>query len=835
MKAAAEGDVPPVGWIDSPDWYALFDPSVQRRVPVRGHVEARRSSGYRWSLGFAPGAEPADGEFLDAGAGGGSTAFDGELGTLDLGRLPRSFWTKAFALSETKTLETNEHYTVTLRLRVTDAEGRVGEERRAIAVHRDESALPGFPLRFGQAGTGGEAQPQLADLQGTGRLAAVFGDADGVVHAIDGATGRELPGWPVRTEPTKVTRRHEGIDPGHEPVVSNAAVGDLDGDGRLSVVATSSTGRTYVWDARGRRRRGWPRALDAGVVEPPIPRERLEFARLPIQGALAPPVLVDLDRDGTLDVVQAGWDGRLHAWREDGRDLPGWPVEVTVPPSLPPAGGFERLNDHKLDTPPAVADLDGDGTPELVVRSQYFDILGEGIQPAGRGHVHAYRADGTPVPGFPRKQQALAVFYGSAQEFITEGTNVPAAADVDGDGSDEVAVGPIFSPTSLLEGDGRDARIYGPVPDATLGVLADRDRLLTGGGLPADTPVGFTTSGAFGRFGGALTYAEPGSGVASVAGALLTTGSGLPIKNSLRAYDARSGAVVPGFPADAQGLDFLGAPVIADVTGDGEPELLEGGDSSALHAFTAGGRQAAGFPKFHTGWVLYAPSVGDLDGDGRTDVVAATREGYLMAWGTKGRAERGNEEWWAYRHDERNTSRHGVDTRPPGAPRDLALGRDRRSVQFRAPGDDWYAGRAARYEITAGGRTFSARPSGEAGRTESIALPSAARRVTVSAEDDAGNRGTPLETSTPCVSRRNFSIRLRRVPRRRGRVVRALVFVDGKRVRVVRGRRLRARVDLRGLPKGTFRVRIVQRTSRGRTVRSSRTYRTCVPKRRARR
>ena len=175
--------------------------------------------------------------------------------------------------------------------------------------------------------------------------------------------------------------------------------------------------------------------------------------------------------------------------------------------------------------------------------------------------------------------------------------------------------------------------------------------------------------------------------------------------------------------------------------------MLEGGDSSALHAFAANGAQAPGFPKFHTGWLVYSPSSGDLDSDGHTDVVALTREGYLMAWRTPGKAS-GNDEWWSFRHDERNTARYGMDTRPPGVVRKARLSRARHTLRFNAPGDDWYDGRAKRYRITIyrpGRRTLkrTVAPSGDAGIRERIRLPRGTRRVRVQAEDDAGNLGTP--------------------------------------------------------------------------------------------
>jgi hypothetical protein len=90
-----------------------------------------------------------------------------------------------------------------------------------------------------------------------------------------------------------------------------------------------------------------------------------------------------------------------------------------------------------------------------------------------------------------------------------------------------------------------------------------------------------------------------------------------------------------------------------------------------------------------------------------------------------------------------------------------------------------------------------------------------------------------LPSSRRCVSRRRFRIRLRSP--RGDRLTSARVYVNGRRVRVLRGRRLTAPVNLRGLPKGKVRVRIVGRTRGGKRIARVRTYRTCTPKRSKRR
>ena len=86
-----------------------------------------------------------------------------------------------------------------------------------------------------------------------------------------------------------------------------------------------------------------------------------------------------------------------------------------------------------------------------------------------------------------------------------------------------------------------------------------------------------------------------------------------------------------------------------------------------------------------------------------------------------------------------------------------------------------------------------------------------------------------LPSSKACVSRRSFRIRLRKPAG--ATIARVVVRLNGKRAKTVTGKALTAPVDLRGLPKGRVKVDLVVTLADGRTVRGTRTYRTCAARR----
>jgi hypothetical protein len=99
------------------------------------------------------------------------------------------------------------------------------------------------------------------------------------------------------------------------------------------------------------------------------------------------------------------------------------------------------------------------------------------------------------------------------------------------------------------------------------------------------------------------------------------------------------------------------------------------------------------------------------------------------------------------------------------------------------------------------------------------------------ADQQPSPKVTPLADTLPtrsapavCVDRRKFSFRVHQP--RGGKVVKVVVFVNGKRVKQVKAKRV-SRITLKRLPKGLFTVRIVATTDKGSRTISVRTYRGC--------
>ena len=65
----------------------------------------------------------------------------------------------------------------------------------------------------------------------------------------------------------------------------------------------------------------------------------------------------------------------------------------------------------------------------------------------------------------------------------------------------------------------------------------------------------------------------------------------------------------------------FGTPVVADIDGDGKPEIIVGSWDEFLHAWRLDGSELPGFPRLMYDTVFSSPTVTDLLGDGRLEIV----------------------------------------------------------------------------------------------------------------------------------------------------------------------------------------------------------------------
>jgi hypothetical protein len=136
--------------------------------------------------------------------------------------------------------------------------------------------------------------------------------------------------------------------------------------------------------------------------------------------------------------------------------------------------------------------------------------------------------------------------------------------------------------------------------------------------------------------------------------------------------------------------------------------------------------------------------------------------------------------------------------------------------------------RRAPYDV-GGAATPTPTPAPTAAPTAQPAAPApAASAKPATAKKPTLNAIAVLPCTRKCVSRRKFRIRLRHP--RGARLKSVLVRVNGERVATRRGKRVTAPVNLRGLPKGRFKVRITITLVDGRTINGTRRYRTCTKK-----
>ena len=421
--------------------------------------------------------------------------------------------------------------------------------------------------------------------------------------------------------------------PGFPKIAGNTAflsafAADMYGNDSLEIAAIDTGGGLKIWRSDGSTVRqlgiGYTTRADIAVGDV-TGDSKLEVVAagndtlvtvIPVSGApirikvgdrvFAAPVLADLDGDGKKEIIVGSVDMKLYAWRGDGTPMPGFPVLV---------GSEIRAAVAVTDTI----------RPQIVVLS-------------GDGRLFLYNPDGSLASGFP-VVLSTSPYYNKAQ---------PLVGDFDRNGKKEIAV---------VAGGEHDYRFY-----------------LVG----LDGAVKFQ-SREFIRspFTGTLAAADmdgdlyPDVLVASM--------------NDLFAV-GRNGALVTNYPftqdstytttelagnwiiTTTVNFQYASSPVVADVDGDGVPDVVIGSPQYGLLGFNGRtGKPLEFFPLMATAGISAVPLAVDLDGDGKVELAAGTDSGTFYVWKMPGPAS--GIKWPCAYHDACHTGLILDSELPPWLPR----------------------------------------------------------------------------------------------------------------------------------------------------------------------
>ncbi len=301
------------------------------------------------------------------------------------------------------------------------------------------------------------ADVAVGDVTGNDSLEFVVAGDDGLVKVFQ-ATGA----------PTEMATT--------DRIVAAPVLADVDGDGKKDIIVGSTDMRLYVWNGDGELLPGFPVAVGSEIRAP-----------VAVTDTVNPQIVV------------LAADGRLFQFNSDGSPVAGFPVELGIVSyyntAQPLIADFDRDGEKEIavvaggdfDNRLTIVGLDGevehrsreiirqpfDGTPGVadVNADGYPDVL-----LASMNDLFALNRNATMVNNYPFKQDSTYLTSELAGNWIIyydtyfQYASSPVAADLDGDGACDLAIG---SPRyGILGFDGTDGDPIQYFPLMTVGSIS---------------------------------------------------------------------------------------------------------------------------------------------------------------------------------------------------------------------------------------------------------------------------------------------------------------------------------------------------------------------------
>lgn len=386
------------------------------------------------------------------------------------------------------------------------------------------------------------------------------------------------------------------IFPYKHELATTPALADLDGDGRKEIIVTV-TRFDYV-DSNSIFAFHHDLTPVVGFPAGAYPTTNKG------PGFVSSPVVADFNNDGHLQIAL------IASPNNESDQNYNRNVVIMVDSQGQMISGWPKVfgKSKSWDNSPTVGDIDRDGKLELVMASV-------------DGHVNIFRADGTQLAEWQIAQSPRNMWS-------------PVLADMDGDGFLDIVI-----------------KYFSGVPDTVITVLARNGTVLPG--WPQVFPVNSSET-----LSGPIVADIDGDGRPEV---ISVTGANMDVLQALRG----DGSSLPYWPITIPytfgNPTFDCYPVVADINGDNQQELLittVDYYTGRLLAYSANGDLLPGFPKHAapSSEIRSTVAIGDMDGNGKLDLIVKSENGFLFAWEMPEIAGTTNLQWPMYLNNAQHSA-----------------------------------------------------------------------------------------------------------------------------------------------------------------------------------